>query len=136
MIEAGPSPGPVCVCRGRRYSSLNISCVLVESCKECSNCSLAQPVELKGDMAAVPSAQQALGKAGRVLPASLSSQLAVSSSSHPVFVTDAFGDLLAVVGGVEVAAPGGKVLSGKVVGRRWWLFVLCLNSCGCGRIPQ
>jgi len=72
MIEAGPSPGPVCVQReggGRSYSSLNISCVLAESCKECRNYSLAQPVEFKRDMAVVPRAQQAPGEAGRVLPA-------------------------------------------------------------------
>lgn len=62
----------LCVWReggGRSYSSLNISCVLVESCKECRNYSLAQPMEFKRDMAVVPCAQQAAGKAGRVLPA-------------------------------------------------------------------
>lgn len=62
----------LCVWReggGRSYSSLNISCVLVESCKECRNYSLAQPMELNRDMAVVPCAQQAPAKAGRVLPA-------------------------------------------------------------------
>lgn len=65
-----------CVCVRREGASReellkfeHIMCVLVESCKECRNYSLAQPVELQRDIAVVPCAQQALAEAGRLLPA-------------------------------------------------------------------
>lgn len=89
MIEAGPSLGPVCVSRreggGRSCSSLNISCVLVESCKECRNYSLAGSVEPSSPAAVVPRAQQPPSEAGRVLPAWLGSELAPASSPPAPF---------------------------------------------------
>lgn len=111
MIEAGPSLGPVCVSRreggGRSCSSLNISCVLVESCKECRNYSLAGSVEPSSHAAVLPRAQQPPSEAGRVLPAGLGSELAPASSPWRLSVPNwQNSQLLGAVGVAELGAEG------------------------------